>query len=118
MKSPDSQVVASVVDANQWFHAMNTIIMALWTIIVGTFMLQMIEPGTFKEWQETAYFCVVTGTTVGYGDVSPQTAAGKIAVTIYALFSLQVFADVTSVVGDALKRLVCRPVTRKGGKEL
>ena len=112
----DGRVVNTVVGANAWFQAL---VLGLWTVAAGTFMLMSVEPGTFKDPQETAYFCVVAGTTVGYGDVSPQTPAGKVAVTVYALFALQVFADVTGLVGDALKGFVCGPAaTGKDGKEL
>lgn len=37
---------------------------------------------------DTTYFLTVTVTTVGYGDMVPETDAGKIFTVIYGLFGL------------------------------
>jgi voltage-gated potassium channel len=38
------------------------------------------------------WWSVITVTTVGYGDVSPETAAGKIVAAMTALFGIAVIA--------------------------
>ena len=40
------------------------------------------------SWLNAYYFCVVTLSTVGYGDITPHTAAGKIFTTFYLLVGL------------------------------
>lgn len=40
------------------------------------------------EWLDALYFSVITLTTIGYGDFSPQTDAGKLFTLLYILIGL------------------------------
>lgn len=40
------------------------------------------------SWIDCIYFCVITLTTIGYGDFSPQTDGGKIFTMFYILIGL------------------------------
>lgn len=40
------------------------------------------------EWIDCFYFCIITLTTIGYGDFSPQTDGGKIFTIFYILIGL------------------------------
>ncbi|MDQ5972131.1 MAG: hypothetical protein QG553_290 [Patescibacteria group bacterium] len=42
-------------------------------------------------WVDAYYFCIVTLTTVGYGDITPKTDAGKLFTTIYILVGIAIF---------------------------
>ena len=44
-------------------------------VIAGTVIFRFVEK---FSWLDSLYFVVVTLTTVGYGDIAPQTAVGKI----------------------------------------
>ena len=58
-------------------------------------------------YDEGAYFAVITGTTIGYGDHTPfKTDAGKIAAGLFAMLTVNVMALVVSTIGDALSALV------------
>ena len=51
---------------------------------------------------DTCYFLTVTITTVGYGDICPESASGKLFTVVYALFGMVfVFAALSPLV-DAL----------------
>jgi Ca2+-binding EF-hand superfamily protein len=50
------------------------------------------ETGTFVDVPEVMWFCIVTISTVGYGDVSPLTPQGRAFGTIFILFGLTAFA--------------------------
>ncbi len=56
---------------------------------------------------EAFYFSVITGLTVGYGDITPQTAGGRILAVMVALvgviFSGLVVAVALRAVGAGLK---------------
>ena len=61
----------------------------------GLFVLVVVTlaAGTLFYWQiegwsplDAFYFCAITLTTVGYGDLSPETAAGKLF-TVFYLFT-------------------------------
>ncbi len=60
----------------------------LTTILVlgfGTVMYHFLEGW---RWLDALYFSVITLTTIGYGDFSPQTDGGKLFTTIYILIGL------------------------------
>lgn len=44
------------------------------------------------SWLDAYYYCVVTLTTVGYGDFTPQTRLGRFGATIYIFFGVGVIA--------------------------
>eukprot|EP00802_Teleaulax_amphioxeia_P010240 Tamp_10266.p1 GENE.Tamp_10266~~Tamp_10266.p1 ORF type:complete len:477 (+),score=55.96 Tamp_10266:199-1431(+) len=52
--------------------------------------------------QEALYLSLATATTVGYGDLKPQTDRGKLFTVCFALFSLSAFGFVTSCIADAI----------------
>lgn len=47
---------------------------------IGTIFYHFVEGW---GWVDAYYFCVVTLATVGYGDLTPTTPAGKIFTTLY-----------------------------------
>lgn len=53
---------------------------------------------------DAAFFSVVTISTVGYGELVPQTVAGKIFAMFYILVGLGVFVAAASAVAEALMR--------------
>ena len=52
-------------------------------ILSGTFIYHFVEKWSYLD---SLYFTVITLTTVGYGDLSPQTPVGKIF-TIFFIFA-------------------------------
>lgn len=54
------------------------------------------------SWLDSIYFSVVTISTVGFGDFSPETAAGKIFTMIYILVGLGVFVTAATTVADTI----------------
>ena len=48
------------------------------------------------------YFGLVTGTTVGYGDISPSNDEGKIFCIFFLVFAVLTTANALSTMGDAL----------------
>jgi voltage-gated potassium channel len=54
-------------------------------LALGTWFYARVEGWT---WLDSLYFSVTTLTTVGYGDLAPQTAAGKIFTIFYILVGL------------------------------
>ena len=54
-------------------------------IAFGSVMYHYLEGWT---WIDSAYFSVITLTTIGYGDFSPQTDAGKLFTMFYIVIGL------------------------------
>jgi len=75
------------------------------------FAISMIALATVTFWLvegwsllDAAFFAVVTISTVGYGELVPQTAVGKIFAMFYILIGLGVFVAAASAVAEALLR--------------
>ncbi|MCK3654567.1 hypothetical protein A4G19_01920 [Pasteurellaceae bacterium Macca] len=54
------------------------------------------------SWLDSFYFAVITISTVGYGDLSPHTVAGKLFTIFYILIGIGLFVSVTANVGSHL----------------
>lgn len=82
------------------------ILLALVVLLItgGTFFYHFVEKFSYLD---AYYFSVVTLTTVGYGDLSPQTPAGKIFTTIYILIGVGIITTFISAIarkrGDKIK---------------
>lgn len=67
-----------------------TLLATLAAIIAGgTVFFRHVEGWS---WLDAYFFTVVTLSTVGYGNLVPATAAGKIGTTVFILLGLGVFA--------------------------
>ena len=58
------------------------IVSAIITVLVGVTFYHYVE---HLSWLDAYYFSIITLTTVGYGDISPETPAGKIFTTLYII---------------------------------
>ena len=63
-------------------------------------LLFLLAGGTLFYWQnqqwgvlDALYFCVMTISTVGYGDLTPTTPLSKIFTMIYAILGIGLFAS-------------------------
>ncbi|SLN53369.1 voltage-gated potassium channel [Pseudoruegeria aquimaris] len=54
------------------------------------------------SWLDSVYFSVVAVSTVGFGDLSPETAFGKIFTIGYLVVGLGVFVAMVSTIADAI----------------
>ncbi|MGB0260176.1 MAG: potassium channel family protein [Flavobacteriaceae bacterium] len=51
-------------------------------LAIGTVVYHYVEGWS---WLDSIYFSIITLTTIGYGDLSPQTVPGKIFTMVYIL---------------------------------
>ena len=82
----------------------------LWFIIIivvvmGTVMYLVEGPENgFRNIPESIYWAIVTLTTVGYGDISPQTGLGKFIASIIMIIGYGVIAVPTGIFAAELAR--------------
>lgn len=69
-------------------------IVALGMIVLGIGVLFYHYSAENLSWVDSLYFCVITLTTIGYGDITPQTDGGKLFTSAYAVIGIGIFAAV------------------------
>jgi len=86
--------------------------MVVWKIVIPVaILIVVILTGTFvyhnlEGWRylDSAFFSVITVTTIGYGDFSPQTDAGKIFTMFFAFSGIGIAFYVISLAGRYMLR--------------
>lgn len=66
-----------------------TALFALAVLVIGAVFYHFVEG---LSWLDAFYFCVITLTTVGYGDITPQTDLGKLFTIFYVLIGIGIIA--------------------------
>lgn len=88
-------------------HKMGVFLMAVFTIMVllGTLMY-VIEGGRngFTSIPQSIYWAIVTVTTVGFGDVVPQTVLGKFLSSIAMILGYAIIAVPTGIISVELAK--------------
>jgi voltage-gated potassium channel len=60
-----------------------------------------VQPTKFRHLGDAVWWCVVTLSTVGYGDVYPETQAGRVVAAFTMMAGLGIFGTFISLVGSA-----------------
>jgi hypothetical protein len=78
-------------------------LLLLLPVIIG---IGMIFYMIVEHWSlvNALYFCVVTLGTIGYGDVTPKTALGKLFTTLYIIVGLTVLGGFFAIAGRMVRR--------------
>ena len=85
------------------FRAIRTIVVAATALILIAGALErLIEPKVFTSLGLAYWWAIVTVTTVGYGDVVPQSPAGRVVASLLMLTGLAMIPTLTSVVVSVL----------------
>lgn len=64
-------------------------------VLLGSAIFRFVEPGV-GSYGEALWWAVVTVTTVGYGDIAPQTVAGRMVAAVLMLVGIGIIGMVTS----------------------
>ena len=78
-------------------------------LLIGTLLFSALEGWDMST---SIYFCIITLTTVGYGDVVPKTAGGKLLCVLYIFLGVTlVSASLGAILGKAQAALASAPPT-------
>lgn len=70
--------------------------------VVLAFGVWLVDPDAFTSFGEAIWWGIVTVSTVGYGDVTPNNAAGRTIAALLIVFSMAFFPVLTGLVTSAL----------------
>jgi len=91
-------------------------LMLVW-VFIGAMIFWVLESNSGKKpwtYGDALYFCIITLTTIGYGDYSPETRGGRLFFIFYSLLGLSIVALFIGNVGDFLvKRFVSKEKEEK-----
>jgi hypothetical protein len=79
------------------FHALVSLMLVL--LVTGTMFYVLHEGWSIVD---ALYFCVMTMSTVGYGDLTPTSSLSKIFTIVYSLITIGVFVGVASKLAHAM----------------
>ncbi|MCF7834575.1 potassium channel family protein [Candidatus Gracilibacteria bacterium] len=91
------------------------IIVIILVIIIGAVIFHYIEGLHFGD---ALYFTVTTMSTIGFGDITPQTDLGKIFVSIYAIIGVPLFISVSGLILESRFNRHIKSYVSKFHKEL
>lgn len=72
--------------------------MAIAYILVSALVIYNVEPESFETFFDAIYWATVSLTTVGYGDIYPVTAIGRIVTMISSVFGIAIVALPSGVI--------------------
>lgn len=85
------------------FRAIRVIVAtAVFLVLIAGALERLIEPKVFTSIGLAYWWAIVTVTTVGYGDVVPQSAGGRVVASLLMLTGLAMIPTLTSVVVSVL----------------
>ena len=67
-------------------------LLAIGYILVSAVVIFNVEPESFKSFFEAIYWATVSLTTVGYGDIYPVSALGRIITMVSSVFGIAIVA--------------------------
>ncbi len=78
------------------------VVLAIGISMVGALVMYVSDDQAFSSFGLSVWWAVVTVSTVGYGDVVPDTSAGRTVASGLILFSMAFFPVLTGLVTAAL----------------
>ncbi len=86
-------------------------LMLVWHVVVALFGLMLVGAGLISfaegmDFWKALYLTLITGLTVGYGDIAPTTVLGRIVSVLVGLTGLILFGILVAAANRALANMV------------
>ena len=110
----EAQVIITALQASH--RKISVFLFSVMTIVIiigsAMYVVEGAENG-FVNIPTSIYWAIVTLTTVGYGDISPQTALGKVIASIVMIIGFAIIAVPTGIVTAELTQTYIQGVSAK-----
>ena len=101
----EARVITSALSASRKKISVFLLTIVAMVTVIGSLMYVVEGEGNgFQDIPTSIYWAIVTITTVGYGDLSPQTALGKMLASIVMILGYAIIAVPTGIVTAELTR--------------
>ena len=105
--SNEAHILALAIKKSRHKISVFLLFVVLIVFVMGTLMYVVEgEHNGFSSIPESVYWCVVTITTVGYGDIVPKTVLGKFISSVAMIIGYAIIAIPTGIVSVALNESV------------
>jgi voltage-gated potassium channel Kch len=101
-----------------WRAIRTIILVAITLVLLGGLHVRLIEPKVFTSYGLACWWAVTTVTTVGYGDIVPESTAGRLVGTVLMLAGVSLIPLVTSVAVSILTTKNTRAVREEQDAQL
>ncbi len=85
-------------------------LLAFAVLSVGILFYHTVEK---LSWVDSLYFCVITLTTIGYGDIAPHSDIGKIFTCFYVIAGVAIIASFANLL---IKRALAKRQSNRAKK--
>jgi voltage-gated potassium channel Kch len=90
---------------HHFFHALSKV----WSILAGLIAWLVINAAAIAYYEnisfaDALYFTFITGLTIGYGDISPETFAGRIVAIMTGVLGILITGLVVAIAVYALRK--------------
>ena len=91
-----------------------TSVFALILWLIGLLLIGMIFYHFAEGWSwlDSLYFCVITLSTVGYGDLDPTTPESKVFTMIYIFLGLSVFVSFVNMLAKERREIHAQRIAK------
>lgn len=80
--------------------------LAVGYITISALVIFNVEPDMFDNFLDAVYWATVSLTTMGYGDITPVTAVGRIVTMVSALFGIAIIALPSGIITAGYMRIL------------
>lgn len=86
-------------------------------ILISALIIINVEPTSFRSFFEALYWATVSLTTMGYGDIYPVTAAGRLVTMVSSLFGVAIVALPAGIITAGYMSEINKETDRYDGEE-
>lgn len=96
------KLIGPLESLNLWKAVRAIVVVVMLLVVTSATLERIVEPKVFSSYGRALWWAVVTIATVGYGDIVPETPAGRAVASAMIICSMALVPLTTSVIVSAL----------------